>query len=69
MATTIQISNELKEELSRLKKDETYEDVIRKLLRRNKKMIVAEQMEEYGKEHGEESLKELKEWEKTELEW
>ncbi len=69
MATTIQISNELKEELSRLKKDETYEDVIRKLLRRNKKMIVAEQMEEYGKEHGEESLKELKEWETTELEW
>ncbi|MFT4261393.1 MAG: antitoxin VapB family protein [Candidatus Woesearchaeota archaeon] len=69
MVTTIQISNELKNKLSDIKKNESYEDVIKKLLKEYEKNIVAEQMKDYGKKYGKESLKELKEWEETDLNW
>jgi predicted DNA-binding protein len=69
MVTSIQLSKELKQELSSLKKNETYEEVISKLLKQHKKSIIAEQMKEYGKKHGEKSLKELKEWETTDINW
>ena len=69
MATTIQITKEVKEELSLLKQDRTYDDVLRDLLRKNKKTIVAEEMAEYGRKYGDEGLKEIKEWEHTETKW
>jgi predicted CopG family antitoxin len=69
MVTTIQISQELKQELSSLKNNETYEEVISKLLKKHKKMLVAEQMQEYGKKHSNDSLKEVKEWETTDVKW
>ena len=69
MVTTIQISENLKEELSVLKKNKTYEEVISKLLKKHKKMLIAEEMEEYGKKHGKEGLTEVKEWETTEIKW
>lgn len=69
MVTTIQVSEELKQELCNMKKNETYEEVINKLLKKHKRAIIAEQMKEYGKKHGKESLKELKEWEKTDIKW
>jgi uncharacterized membrane protein YheB (UPF0754 family) len=69
MVTSIQISEELKQELSSLKKDETYEEVIAKLLKQHKKAVVAEQMKAYGKKYAEKSLKELKEWDVTDIKW
>ena len=69
MVTSIQISEELKQELCSLKNNETYEEVIAKLLKQHKKAIVAEQMKDYGKKHAEKSLKELKEWETTDIKW
>lgn len=69
MATTIQISEELKQELNNMKKNETYEEVINKLLREHKKTVIAEKMKEYGEKHGKESLNELKDWEQTDIKW
>ncbi len=69
MTTTIQISNEVKNELLNLKKDKTYDDVLKYLIKKNKKAIVAEEMKEYGKKHSEENLEEVKEWEHTEKKW
>jgi len=69
MVTTIQISEELKIELSKLKNNNSYEDVIKKLLYLNKKKLISEDMIEYGKKHSDDSLKELKEWEAIDEEW
>ena len=69
MVTTIQISDELKKDLAKLKNKESYEEVIKKLLKDREKQVIAEDMAEYGKKHGEDSLKELKEWEETDLDW
>lgn len=69
MATTIQISEEVKAELSILKKKGTYDDILKELLRRNKKSLVAEEMAEYGRKYGDEGLAEVKDWEHTETKW
>lgn len=73
MITTIQIHKEVKDQLDRLKesKKESYEDVILKLIyetekrkRYDKKLMI-----EGAKEMAEESLKIVKEWESTDLDW
>lgn len=69
MTTTIQISEEVKAELSILKKKGTYDDILKELLRRNKKSLVAEEMAEYGRKYANEGLREVKEWEHTETKW
>lgn len=69
MTTTIQISEEVKAELSILKKKGTYDDVLKELLRANKKSLVAEEMAEYGRKYSDEGLVEVKEWEHTETKW
>lgn len=66
MTTTIQISNEVKEELSSIKQGKSYDDVLKDLLKKHKRMIIAEKMTEYGKKYANEGLKEVKEWESTE---
>ena len=40
MVTTIQISEELKKDLAKLKNKESYEEVIRKLLREREKQTI-----------------------------
>lgn len=69
MVTTIQLSEEVKRELSKLKNKESYEEVIKRLLKERERYLIAEDMAEYGKKHGKDSLKELKEWEGTDLDW
>ena len=69
MATTIQVSEEFKNQLKIIKGDQSYEDFLKKLIKQQKRLIVAEQMKEYGQKHGEESLKEVKEWEHTDVPW
>jgi predicted CopG family antitoxin len=69
MTTTIQISNEVKDELLTLKKEKTYDDVLKQLLKKNKKYLVAEEMREYGTKYSKENLEEVKEWETTETQW
>ena len=39
------------------------------MLKEQKKLKICKEMEEYGKLFKEESLKELKEWEGTDLDW
>ncbi len=70
MTTTIQISNEVKEELIKLKgESQTYDDVLRNLIKKNNKQIVAEEMIEYSKKYLNENLEEVKDWEVTETKW
>lgn len=69
MVTSIQLSEKTKEKLSRLKKNESYEKVIERLIKDNEKYLIAEDMKEYEANHSKESLEELKEWESVDLDW
>ena len=69
MATTIQVSSELKNELQALKENKTYEEFIKELLIQTKRLKVAQSMEEYGKKEGKTEQQELNEWEHTEITW
>ena len=69
MVTTIQVSDELKNNLKQLKQSQTYEEFLTDLIKEHTRLRVAESMQAYGKEHAEESLKEVKEWEHTETPW
>ncbi|HLD15078.1 MAG TPA: hypothetical protein VJB94_00670 [Candidatus Nanoarchaeia archaeon] len=73
MITTIQVHDELKKSLEKLKqsKKDSYEEVIVRLVREiekirrlNKKLMI-----EGAKEMAEESLKITKEWEAIDMEW
>jgi len=73
MVTTIQLQEQVKSELDRLKEEprETYEDVIRRLIktieiqkRKNCQLLI-----EGCKEMAEDSLKICKEWEAADAEW
>ena len=73
MITTIQVNDELKKSLEKLKqsKKDSYEEVIVRLVREiekirrlNKKLMI-----EGAKEMAEESLKITKEWEAIDMEW
>ena len=73
MITTIQLREDVKQELDKLKesKKETYEDVILNLMKvaeeqiRKQKKLLAEGY----KEMAEESLRTTKEWEKVDMDW
>ena len=73
MITTIQLREDVKQELDKLKesKKETYEDVILNLMKvaeeqiRKQKKLLAEGY----KEMAEESLRITKEWEKVDMDW
>lgn len=70
MATTIQIPVELKKELDSLNDSNlSYAKFLKKLIENEKKRRNKLLLREYAQKYGEESLKEVKEWESTEIDW
>ncbi|MFT4326660.1 MAG: hypothetical protein ACMXYK_04115 [Candidatus Woesearchaeota archaeon] len=64
MATTIQLPVDLKQELDALKKNakDSYADVLRALIKNEKKRETALLIKEYGQKYGKQNLKEVNEW-------
>jgi len=69
MVTTIQVSDGFKKQLAQAKGMQTYEQFLKELLRRHQRMIVAEQMVDYGVNHGDDELASLREWEGADVQW
>jgi len=65
MITTIQLPKELKDKLDGLKekKSESYADILARIIKREEKLKRMQLFEEYGQKYGEESRKEVNEWE------
>lgn len=65
----ITISNELKADLDKWCEGKTDDEKVHFLIKEHIRRKVADAMEEYGKKYGEESRKELAEWEKIDEPW
>ena len=69
METTIQISEEVRDELKEIKKSNSYDFVLKQLLKDLKRKQMSEDMSEYGEKFGRENLEEVKEWESSDFKW
>jgi predicted CopG family antitoxin len=69
MTSTIQLSEETKQALKTMRPNKSYEEIIKELIKQQKRIKVAEDMKEYGLKYGKEGLDEVKEWEKIETPW
>lgn len=69
METTIQVSEEVRDELKEIKKNNSYDFVLKQLLKDLKRKQINEEMCEYGEKFGKENLEEIKEWESSDLKW
>jgi hypothetical protein len=67
MATSIQVSHELKDRLKEYKSSQTYEEFITKLLHEHTRTQVAKHMREYATNN--DTQKEVHEWKHTETAW
>jgi predicted CopG family antitoxin len=65
MATTIQVSHELKQKIDKIKGEKTYEQIIAELLVTQKRMKVAEQMSKYNSQIDQET----KDWLESKGPW